>query len=106
MGLVEGLMNPIGYLIPSTRKWDPLTTFAAPHFDKLIGTQSQQALDQQATQEAWSAWLGTKQPAQPQPQAPTQRESAPQERPKASSAPKRDDRRVLKSTSLMDDEDE
>jgi len=54
MGLVEALMNPVGYVVPSLRKFDPITSQAAPHFDKWIGTQSQQTLDTKATAKGWA----------------------------------------------------
>jgi len=40
MGTVEAIMNPVGYVIPETRKWDPVTSLVAPKIDKVLGTEA------------------------------------------------------------------
>ena len=127
-GLFESFGNPWGYLFGDTKLgWlDPTSKImgsVGKSADKAMGTQGQTALDKQATTDAWGEWLTNRNPSggqaaptpgqpmpsarRPDPQNYRNDPNKPNQKPESSQAPKRDMRRVTKSTSLMDeDEDE
>ncbi len=78
MGLIEAVLNPVGYIIPAARKFDPLSSMVAPKVDSMLKTQGPNVIAKQqlAEQQKFAELMAIASGQSPEPQSPLGKKAA------------------------------